>query len=419
MTVACALPDGDIGVALRLSGFLQCQAQSLGENGFQALAGGPMVAGMLSGLVTIFVALIGYRFILGTVPDLRDGIGWAVRLGMVLTLATGWPAFQTLIYRVAVDAPQELAAVLLPAAGLPTDDLDSRVQRAYDTIRLGSTTTLPSQVQPTPEAAAGQPQSQTPGISLQPQTPSYGPLGQAALPQTASWFVVSTLGVTGALRLATGFLLAIGPLAIMTLLFDATLGLFVGWIRGLAGAALGLLAATIVTALDLLLVESELAHLQSVERGVSVIDPQSLTTVVLAFSLVMLAVIWAAAKTAGGFRLSFVRPPTGPHEQPRFSSSDRLKAEAIAPATGQTGMGGTAAPVRAQTVADALTESVRREQMSITAGAQSSTGIGGRREPMTQRGLNDAGLPPAALGPAGRRSIGRKTRSTSRRDGVI
>ena len=418
MTIACALPDGDIGVALRLSGFLQCQAQALGENGFQALAGGPMVAGMLSGLVTIFVALISYRFILGAVPDLRDGIGWAVRLGMVLTLATGWPAFQTLIYRVAVDAPQELAAVLLPATGLPADDLDTRIQQAYDTIRLGSTTSA-SPAQPAPDAAAGQPQTQTPGISLQPQTPTYGPLGQTALPQTASWFVVSTLGITGALRLAAGFLLAIGPLAIMALLFDATLGLFVGWIRGLAGAALALLGATIVTALDLLLVESELAHLQSVERGVSIIDPQGLTTIVLAFTLVMLAAIWAATKTAGGFRLSFAQAQTAPRDHAQPSSSERFMTTSVAQAAVQQGVSGAAAPVRAQSVADALAGSVRREQVSISTGGQSTSGGGGRRQPMTQRGRDDAVLPPTALGPAGRRSIGRKTRSTSRRDGVI
>lgn len=418
MTIACALPDGDVGVALRLSGFLQCQAQALGENGFQALAGGPMVAGMLSGLVTIFVALIGYRFILGAVPDLRDGIGWAVRLGMVLTLATGWPAFQTLIYRVAVDAPQELAAVLLPATGLPSDDLDTRIQQAYDTIRLGSTTSaLPAQ--PAPDAAASQPQTQTPGISLQPQTPSYGPLGQTALPQTASWFVVSTLGITGALRLAAGFLLAIGPLAIMALLFDATLGLFVGWIRALAGAALALLGATIVTALDLLLVESELAHLQSVERGVSVIDPQGLTTIVLAFALVMIAAIWAAAKTASGFRLSFVRTQTAQRDQASVSSSERVSTTSVAQASGHLFTGGATAPPRAQSVADALAGSVRREQVAISAGSQGMSGDGGRRQPMAQRGRENMAVPRAALGPAGRRSIGRKTRSTSRRDGVI
>ena len=419
MTVACALPDGDIGVALRLSSYLQCQAQALGENGFQALAGGPMVAGMLSGLVTIFIALIGYRSILGDAPDLRDGIGWAIRLGMVLTLATGWPAFQTLIYRVAVDAPQELAAVLLPASSLPKDDLDTRIQQAYDTIRLGSTATITSPAQPTPDQAIDQLQTQTPGISLPPRTPSYGPLGQTALPQTASWFVVSTLGVIGALQLAAGFLLAIGPLAIMALLFDATLGLFVGWIRGLAGAALALLGATIVTALDLFLVEGELTHLQSVERGVSVIDPQALTTIVLTFTLVMLAAIWAATKTAGGFRLSFVRAQTSQLAQSQSSLRDHSMITSIAQARGQLFMGEATAPPRAQSVAEALAESVRREQVSISAGGQGMSGGSERRQPLTQRGREDAALSPTALGPAGRRSIGRKTRSTSRRDGII
>src|SRR5437763_539074 len=102
MTVFCAAPDASEGVALRLSEYVSCEGRALGENGFQALAGGPLGTSLLSGLVTIFIALIGYRLILGHTPDMRDGIGWTVRLGIVLALVTSWPAFQTLIYRSAM-----------------------------------------------------------------------------------------------------------------------------------------------------------------------------------------------------------------------------------------------------------------------------------------------------------------------------
>ncbi len=417
--IACSLPDADAGVALRLSSFLTCQAQALGENGYQALAGGPMVAGMMTGFVTIFVALIGYRFLLGSVPTMRDGIGWAIRLGMVLTLATGWPAFQIFVYRVAVNAPSEFAAVLLPASGLSAESLDVRIQQAYDTIRLGSSVNPALVPQAAPEGGASAVQGGAPQRTQQQQQPSFGPLGQAALPQTASWFVVSTLGIAGALRLVAGLLLAIAPLAIMTLLFDATLGLFIGWVRALAGAALALLGATIVTALDLLLVESELAHLQAVERGVTVIDPQALTTIVLAFTLVMLTAIWAAARMAGAFSFTLKRQDTLSTERSHSSLSERLSS--TAPAARDSGKSATEparAPPRAQGVANALAGTMRREQVAIAAGEAVSTGGSSRRQPLEAPRGQGAASPSAALGPSGRRSMTRKTRSAMRRDGA-
>ena len=417
--IDCPLPDGDAGVALRLSSFLTCQAQALGENGYQALAGGPMIAGLMTGLVTIFVALIGYRFLLGSAPTMRDGVGWAVRLGMVLTLATGWPAFQVLIYRVAVDAPSEFAAVLLPASGLSADGLNERVQQAYDTIRLGSSVNPALAPQASTTASTQGAQTNTSGTQAQQQAPNFGPLGQTALPQTASWFVVSTLGVAGALRLAAGFLLAIGPLAIMALLFDATLGLFIGWVRALAGAALATLGATIVTALALLLVESELAHLQAVERGVTIIDPQALTTIVLAFTLVMLAAIWAAARMAGAFSFTLKRQETLITERSHSNVSERSSLTFGGPRAGRNGATAAAgAPPRAQGVANALAGTMRREQIAISAGEAGSSAGSNRRQPLQPQARQDGSSSPMALGPSARRSMTRKTRSAMRRDGA-
>ena len=271
-----------------------CQARALGENGFQALAGGAMGTAILSALVTVFVALIGYRLLLGHVPDARDGVGWAVRLGIVLALVTSWPAFQALVYRVAVDAPPDIAAVLLPASGLAGESLDERVQQAYDTMRLG----LGEQPPPRRPRQAGQPAN-----AAQQAPPILEPL-----PKTASLLVISTAGLVGALRIAIGFLLAVAPLAIMSLLFRGTNGLFIGWVRALAGAALGLVGATVVTAIHLVAVESELAHLAAIGGGEAsvTVDPQALTTVVSFFALV--AVVDDAGGDAHGQRAQAAAP---------------------------------------------------------------------------------------------------------------
>src|SRR6202008_3491695 len=116
------------------------------------------------------------------------------RLGVVLALMTSWPAFQTLEYRTMIDGPGEIAAIILPASGLPADGLDGRVQQAYDTIRLG---VMDVQAVPTQQGAAQSAQP-APGSQLHFQSP---------LPNTASLLVISTSGLAGILKLVVGILL--------------------------------------------------------------------------------------------------------------------------------------------------------------------------------------------------------------------
>jgi len=417
--IACAAPDGELGVAIRLSTWLDCQARALGENGFQAFTGGPVATGLLSGLVTIFVALIGYRMLLGTTPTFRDGVGWAVRLGVVLALVTGWPAFQTLVYRVAVDAPGELAAVVMPAAGLPNEALDGRIQLAYDTIRLGSTRTVSERIdRSTPVAEPLQaPSTAAPLLAIRP--------GVTAQPQIASVFVLATTGVIAAARLAAGFLLAVAPLAILAMLFDATLGLFNGWVRALAGAALAQLAAVAVSAVGLIAVESELAHLQAAEIGgapAASVDPQALLVIVLFTAAAMIAGLLAASRMASAIRLG---PLAGSVVMEGERHGRGLPVAAASGAASIARMDRTvqanAERSRANAVADALAATIHREQSGSgrpTANAGDAATAGAPRR-MTIR--NTPAEAPAAstspmLGVAGRRGAPRATRSAGARD---
>lgn len=420
MSLFCSAPNTSTGVAIRLSDFLDCQARALGENGFQAIAGGPLGMSILSGLLTIFIGLIGYRLILGEIPGLRHGINWAVRLGFVLALVTSWPAFQTLVFRVVADGPVELAGIVLPASGLPSEGLDWRVQQAYDTMRLGSAFQFG-------QAQANRPQQnsdQSGQVQQQGQPPNAQnsalppPLQfQPPMPQTASLFVLSTAGFTGAFRIAVGFLLAVGPLAIMALLFDATLGLFAGWLRALTGMAFASLASAIVTAIGLMVVESELAHLQALRFGGSIrsMDPQGLTTIVIVLALVTLVTSLAAMRMTGALRLSRPVPL-------RQSDSDRTQALNSQPAVAALRPAQELVAARIQTltqtrvagVAEALAATVRREQAYLIDGSSMNGSAHGRSNEATAGGsaLGSSG----GLGTTGRRSLGRRTRSAARRD---
>jgi type IV secretion system protein VirB6 len=407
MTVVCSAPDASLGVAFRLSTYLDCQARALGENGFQALAGGAIGTALLSGVVTVFIALIGYRLMLGSTPDARDGVGWAVRLGIVLALVTSWPAFQALVYRVAVDAPVHIAAVLLPASGLAGEGIDERVQQGYDTLRLGITDG---------QAVTATAQNGQPVAAARPL------LGEPR-PKTASLLVIATAGLAGALRIAIGFLLAVAPLAIMSLLFNGTNGLFIGWVRALAGLALGLVASTVVTAIHLVAIEGELAHLQAsglAQAGVE-IDPQALTTIVLFFALVGVIATLAGIAMGSALRLPRARAtvpaPIIVHER-----VDHQLAPQAASARGQPAADAAAAPAqaRAKAVAEVLSTTVHREQRAPAAVAADHRD-GQREGPAAVAAAvehRDEYRPVERIGVAGRRSLGRRTLSAARRDKV-
>ena len=74
---------------------------------------------VLTGLLTLFVALLGYRMLFGQTPAVRDGVLALVKIGIVLALATSWTAYRTLIYDVALRGPAELAADIGRPAALP------------------------------------------------------------------------------------------------------------------------------------------------------------------------------------------------------------------------------------------------------------------------------------------------------------
>jgi type IV secretion system protein VirB6 len=347
---------------------------------------------------------------LGHTPDVRDGVSWAVRLGIVLALVTSWPAFQALVYRVAVDAPVQVAAVLLPASGLAGESLDARVQQSYDILRLGNTNG-----QPVAAGQAGQPAA------------AAKPVLGAPLPKTASALVIATAGIAGALRIAIGFLLAVAPLAIMSLLFSGTNGLFIGWVRALSGLALGLVGATIATAIHLVAVEGEIAHLQAVnlaEAGVDV-DPQALTTVVLFFALVTLITTLAGIRMGSALRLArphapLLAPPLQRYE-PEAQANVRTVMVPGQPVAGPVGAAGASAGhARAKAIADNLSVAVNREQQPAAAAAAGSR-QGQRAAPAVIAEAVDQRSeyrPVERIGVAGRRSIGRRTLSAARRDKV-
>ena len=85
---------------------VDCQAQAIGAYGYGALSNphsGLSIA--FTGLLTVFVALFGLRLVLGEHMTGRDVMLDVLRVGIVLTLATSWPAWRVLGYNTVLQAP--------------------------------------------------------------------------------------------------------------------------------------------------------------------------------------------------------------------------------------------------------------------------------------------------------------------------
>lgn len=409
--MACTPLNLAYGSAMRIANYLDCHTETIGREGYLALAGYSAGSGLLAAVLTIFVALIGYRLLLGGGDvGLRDGAGWALKLGVVLALLAGWPAFQTLFYDVAIAGPGEIAGRITAASGIPADQFDARVQRAYDSIRLGLEVPLGGFANPGAAAMA-----QANAYELQPP-----------MPRTASFFVIAAHGFSGAAGLAAAFLLAIAPFPIMALLFGPGFGFFIGWLRALLTAIFAGAAVSVASVLMLTGVESELARAQTAigADGRILFDDQAMSTIVIIFMLVALALVFVSARLSGSLAAAltggnFAPSAFGARAQRPASgvSVTRTHSRTIAAASA-----GDLQTSRVTHLVDALDRSMRRESgfaggaagaYGWAGGGSGGGGSGGGRSGESETSPQRAG----GAGYAGARlALGRRHRSSLRRD---
>ncbi len=401
MTTCPALSTGDAFLSALLR-HIDCQGQTIGAAGYQALADpGSPLALALTALLTIFVALFGLRMMLGETPTLRDGVMAVARIGVVLAIASSWPAYRTVVYDVIVDGPAQLSAVLGGSADLPgaDGDLIGRLQAADVSIsRLINRGTGRSDV-----TALSPPRANTPG-----EPPERTPIADdPAFGAARVVFLSSTVAAFVIVRLTAGILLALAPLFAGLLLFGLTRGLVAGWARALVFALLASTAATLLLGVELALLEPWLAQVLSLreDRIVTAAAPVELLILCLGFALALGGSFAVILRLAFAADLSIGRRPAAavaplPPSEPILTTSHRPEADRPAP--------------RARAVAEALFASQRREQAYKTQpayGSAESTRTGRAAAPPAADGFT---IP--ALGQALRRTRPRKSLGAALRD---
>jgi type IV secretion system protein VirB6 len=344
--------------------YVDCQAQNIGENGYQALAS-PVssLSPLLTLALTIFVALLGYRLLFGDAPRPREAVIAMVKVGIVLMLATSWPSFKTLVYDVTMRGPAELAQAISGPAGLPDtgDGLNDRLQSVDDSI---AELMVRGTGQP---FGAGVTYNQAPSAAQ--LIPFYPTRNGEMLAQARSIYLTSTIGAFASVRLLAGLLLALAPIFVLFLLFSTTRGLFEGWLRGLAGTVLGASAISIILAVEISLMEPWLAGVLSSRRAdvTTPAIPVELFVATLVFALVLVAALFATIRLASGLRFPDAPGPVQWLENRIRSGEQRLSRSASQEV-------GSRDISRAKKIADAIAAAQRGE----TGGRRASTGTTGR-----------------------------------------
>src|SRR5262249_13339795 len=138
-----------------------------------------------------------------------------LKIGVVLALATNWPAYQQLVFDSLFDGPAQISTsifqTIIPGAGFsgPFDGL----QGAFDALQNAANFLVHS----------------SPGL-VSPWSGGTAFAG-ASLNFAAYLMLFSSLGMVLIAKVVLALLLALAPVFTAFLLFEQTRGLFIGWLR--------------------------------------------------------------------------------------------------------------------------------------------------------------------------------------------
>lgn len=206
------------GVAASLRG-VDCAAGQMAEAAFGRLFGshGALLPA-LTILLTIYVALFAFALVTGrSRVGINSMTSRLVTIGLVLTFATSWIAYQSVVWNLATGAPNELAGILTGTPGNATDVFAGKIDVVFQALI---------------QASDGQSAES-----------AFSPPGLLWLGGTL--ILLGTVGILATSRIALAVLLALGPVFVVLALFPGTRGLFTGWLKGVVLLALAPLFAVL------------------------------------------------------------------------------------------------------------------------------------------------------------------------------
>ncbi len=200
------------GVAASLRA-VDCVANGVTTQAFGRLfAPGGSLVPVLTILLTLYVAFFAISLLLGRSRlGVRSLTPRMITLGLVLTFATSWLAYQGVVWNLAIGGPDWLATMVTGSDGSATTVFADKLDVVFAAIQ---------------QASQGQPGDVS----------AFSPAGIMWL--GAMLLLLGTVGVLVTARIALAVLVALGPVFVVLALFDGTRGLFTGWLKGVVMLAL-------------------------------------------------------------------------------------------------------------------------------------------------------------------------------------
>lgn len=364
MSMNCDIARAEVGngIAASLRG-VDCVASEMTQAAFGRMFGsGGALVPVLTMVLTIYVAFFAIALLTG-----RSRLGVSaltprmITLGLVLTFATSWMAYQSVVWNLATGAPDQIATILTGSEGSATQVFADKIDIVFTAIG---------------EAASGQAEANAGSFS----PPNLLWLG-------AMLFLLGTVGVLVTARIALAVLVTVGPIFVVLALFPATRGLFAGWLRAMVLLALAPLFAVLGGSMML---ELAVPVIAAVLTPLGEIEPRA----AMAFFLIgavhvalMLLVMrtattmvsgWQVFGLAGGASAESKRDPA-PAANPRSAAQGEAQqaARSASLASRRTDVAGAAAMAAANDPGTA--GSVRRETRIVT----DTHGLGATARPST------------------------------------
>ena len=283
--------EGPAGVADALSK-VDCLANDATAMSFGRLFGAHgSFQTALTIVLTLYIALLAFNLLTG-----RSALRLSVltprmmTLGLVLTFATSWIAYQSVVWNLATGAPDEIASVLVGTKGSATTIFAQHLDGVFTAITDAATSATPTAAPPAPGTPAA--------VAVPTLASPANILSIAGL-----ILLLGTVGVLVVCRLALAALLIIGPVFIVLALFDGTRGLFEGWMKSVAMFALVPLLTVVMGSGALVAIAPMVAGLG---EGGAPIELRSAVSILVA-SIIYVALMLVVFKVAGtltkGWRL--------------------------------------------------------------------------------------------------------------------
>lgn len=383
------------GVAAALRA-VDCLASQATASAFGRLFGGEgALTPALTILLTLYIAFFAVSLLTG-----RSSIGISaltprmMTLGLVLTFATSWVAYQGVVWNLAIGAPDQIAGVLMGAKGSATQIFADRIDLIFTAVAEVADAAGGGQGGSLQNTASG---SFTPGNLMW--------LGALLL-------LLGTVGVLVTARIALAVLLALGPVFVVMALFSGTRGLTAGWLRGVVLTAITPLFVVIGGGLMLELLVPIVANLRSGE-GINGRAALSLFMIAAVHVALMAMVLRVAGSMVAGWQV-FGLAAKGEAGRDGMAAQAAAAAAVAAPAATQDSAPSAFARRTSGLVPVAIMAGA--EAASSTASTAEGTTRSSSRTVITQTSGDSAALPPRQ--DPRTRGVGSRFRSTpgSRRE---